>query len=136
MTHSTLSAADLLTDALRIISKPETWTQGGIARNARGHLVRAQDEDATSWCATGALACALHRRLPNLSPTPGLHLTHEHAIRILNSTVRALTAGRYKRIATYNDSTNHDCILHTFDIAITDALLSPNIASPDLHYTP
>ena len=40
---------------------------------------------------------------------------------ILTDTVRALTLGHYTEATTYNDRTNHSCIVHAFDIAIADA---------------
>ena len=40
---------------------------------------------------------------------------------ILTDTVRALTLGHYTEATTYNDRTNHGCIVHAFDIAIADA---------------
>ena len=136
MIDNTLSAAHLLTDARHIISDPDAWTQGTIARDAAGHPVAAQHKDAASWCATGALACALHRRLLTKSPPNAAHLARDRAIQILNATIRSLSAGHHKKVSTYNDATNHGCMLHTFDIAIADALLPPDIAPPGLTHTP
>ncbi len=39
---------------------------------------------------------------------------------VLTKTVRALTLGHYTEATTYNDQTNHGCIVHAFDIAIAD----------------
>ena len=136
MPQNTLSAAQLLTDARRIISDPNTWTQGTFARNAAGQPVAAQHKDAASWCATGALACALHRRLPIQSSPSAAHHARECAIHILNATIRALTARHHKKVSTYNDATNHSCMLHTFDIAIADALLPTTIAPTGLRPAP
>ena len=35
--------------------------------------------------------------------------------------MRALTLGHFTEATTYNDRTNHGCIVHAFDIAIADA---------------
>ena len=45
----------------------------------------------------------------------------ERADVILTDTVRALTLGHYTEATTYNDRTDHGCIVHAFDIAIVDA---------------
>ena len=136
MPENALSAAQLLADARQIISDPNAWTQGTIARSAAGHPLAAQHKDAASWCATGALACALHRRLRTKSPPKAAHLARDHAIHVLNDTIQSLTAGHHKKVSTYNDTTNHGCMLHTFDIAIADARLPATIAPSRLAHTP
>ena len=40
---------------------------------------------------------------------------------ILDDTIVKLTEGRFTASHSYNDATSHGCILHTFDIAISDA---------------
>ena len=45
----------------------------------------------------------------------------KRAGKILTDTVRAVTLGHYTEATTYNDQTNHGCIVHAFDIAIADA---------------
>ena len=57
-------------------------------------------------------------------PWRSRHLCSAHAnapATILTDTVRALTLGHYTEATTYNDRTNHSCIVHAFDIAIADA---------------
>ena len=136
MPQNALSAAQLLADARQIISDPKAWTQGTIARSADGHPVAAQNNHAAAWCATGALACAVHRRLTTKSPPDGAYVAYDRAVRILETTIRELTAGYRKQITTYNDATNHDSMLRTFDIAIADAHLPHDTAPADLHHTP
>ena len=53
-------------------------------------------------------------------PTP-LQRARNRAGKILTDTVQALTLGHYTEATTYNDRTNHSCIVHAFDIAIADA---------------
>ena len=50
-----------------------------------------------------------------------LQRARDQAGTILTDTVRALTLGHYTEATTYNDQTNHSCIVHAFDIAIADA---------------
>jgi len=38
-----------------LLSSPEKWTQGVIARDATGFGCDATDDDAVCWCLTGAL---------------------------------------------------------------------------------
>ncbi|MCY4582438.1 MAG: hypothetical protein OXE50_06520 [Chloroflexi bacterium] len=121
MPHATPTPRDLLAEARTIIAKPECWTQGTGARDAAGEPIGVEHQDAVSWCATGALNCAMYRHTDSLEVPPPLQRACERAGAILTATVRALTLGHYTETATYNDTTNHGCILHTFDIAISDA---------------
>ena len=121
MTATAPSPRDLLVEARTLIACPETWTQGAAARDADGEPVGVEHEDAVSWCATGALNCAMYRRVDSLDVPPPLQRAREQAGTILTDTVRALTLGHYTEATTYNDQTNHGCIVHAFDIAIADA---------------
>ena len=121
MPDRTPTPRDLLTEARTIIAKPECWTQGSGARDAAGEPIGVEHQDAVSWCATGALNCAMYRHADSLEVPPPLQRACERAGAILKATVRALTLGHYTETTTYNDATSHGCILHTFDIAISDA---------------
>ena len=112
---------DLLVEARTLIARPEAWTQGAAARDADGEPVGVEHEDAVSWCATGAINCAMYRHADSLEVPPPLQRARERAGTILTDTVRALTLGHYTEATTYNDQTNHGCIVHAFDIAIADA---------------
>ena len=112
---------DLLVEARTLIATPEAWTQGAAARDADGEPVGVEHEDAVSWCATGAINCAMYRHVDSLEIPPPLQRARERAGTILTDTVRALTLGHYTEATTYNDQTNHSCIVHAFDIAIDDA---------------
>ena len=121
MTAAAPTPRDLLIEARTLIARPEAWTQGAAARDADGEPVGVEHEDAISWCATGALNCAMYRHADSLDvPTP-LQCARNRAGKILTDTVRALTLGHYTEATTYNDQTNHGCIVHAFDIAIADA---------------
>ncbi len=121
MTAIAPTPRDLLVDARTIIARPEAWTQGAAARDAEGEPVGVEHEDAVSWCATGALNCAMYRHVDSLEIPPPLQRARDRAGTILTDTVRALTLGHYTEATTYNDQTNHGCIVHAFDIAIADA---------------
>ena len=121
MTATAPTPRDLLVEARTLISRPEAWTQGAGARDAQGEPVGVEHEDAVSWCATGALNCAMYRHVDSLEVPPSLQRARERAGTILTDTVRALTVGHYTEATTYNDRTNHGCIVHAFDIAIADA---------------
>ena len=111
----------LLREARAIITKPEAWTQGTAARDAAGEPIGVEHQDAVSWCATGALNCAMYRHTDSLQVPLPLQRAWERAGDILTRTVRDLTLGHYTQATKYNDATNHGCILHTYDIAISDA---------------
>ena len=121
MTATAPTPHDLLVEARTLIGRPEAWTQGAAARDADGEPVGVEHEDAVSWCATGALNCAMYRHAESLEVPPPLQQARERAGKLLTGTVRALTLGHYTEATTYNDQTNHGCIVHAFDIAIADA---------------
>ena len=121
MTATAPSPRDLLVEARTLIARPEDWTQGAAARDAEGETVGVEHEDAVSWCATGAINCAMYRHADSLDVPPPLQHARNQAGTILTKTVRALTLGHYTEATTYNDQTNHGCIVHAFDIAIADA---------------
>ena len=121
MTATAPTPRDLLVEARTLIARPEAWTQGAGARDADGEPVGVEHEDAVSWCATGALNRAMYRHVDSLEVPPPLQRARGRAETILTDTVRALTLGHYTEATTYNDATNHACIVHAFDIAIADA---------------
>ena len=121
MTATAPAPRDLLVEARTLIATPEAWTQGAAARDADGEPIGVEHKDAVTWCATGALNCAMYRHVDSLEVPPPLQRTRERAGTILTDTVRALTLGHYTEATTYNDATNHGCIVHAFDIAIADA---------------
>ena len=121
MTATAPTPRDLLVGARTLIATPEAWTQGAGARDADGEPVGVEHEDAVSWCATGALNCVMYRHAESLEVPPPLQRARKRAGAILTDTVRALTLGHYAEATTYNDRTNHGCIVHAFDIAIADA---------------
>ena len=121
MTATAPTPRDLLVEARTLIANPEAWTQGTGARDAQGEPVGVEHEDAVSWCATGAINCAMYRHADSLDVPPPLQHARNQAGTILTRTVRALTLGHYTEATTYNDQTNHSCIVHAFDIAIADA---------------
>ena len=121
MTATDPTPRDLLVEARTLIARPEAWTQGAAARDAVDEPIGVEHEDAVSWCATGALNCAMYRHADSLEIPLPLQRARNQAGTILTDTVRALTLGRYTEATTYNDQTNHSCIVHAFDIAIADA---------------
>lgn len=115
------TALDILTEARTLIAPPERWTQGTYARNAQGSAVPLRSRHAVSFCATGALFRAMDRHTRSTTVPAALQQACKRAREILDSTVAALTEDRFTASHAYNDATNHGCILHTFDIAISDA---------------
>ncbi|MDD9991914.1 MAG: hypothetical protein OXP75_08930 [Rhodospirillales bacterium] len=120
MTATAPTPRDILVEARTLIARPEAWTQGAAARDAEGEPVGVEHQDAVSWCATGALNCAMYRHADSPDVPLPLQRARDRAGKILTDTVRALTLGHYTEATTYNDQTNHHCIVHAFDIAIAD----------------
>ena len=61
MPDATPTARDILIDARALIAIPQAWTQGTGARDADGEPIGVEHDDAVSWCATGAINCAVYR---------------------------------------------------------------------------
>ena len=114
------TTADILTAAYGIMAFPHTWTRGAPARDAAGKAVDPTSTSVTRWCALGAIDLATHRLIPHPSKIANRHQAQTEARKACNRTVRDLTEQRYKNIAAYNDGTNHSCIMHTLQIAISD----------------
>ena len=53
-----MSALDVLTKTRELLSDPERWTKGSMAKNASGCTVRPDREDAVCFCLDGALTRA------------------------------------------------------------------------------
>ena len=94
MTATAPTPRDLLVQARTLIARPEAWTQGAAARDADGEPVGVEHEDAVSWCATGALNCAMYHHVDSLEVPPPLQRARECAGTILTDTVRALNPER------------------------------------------
>jgi hypothetical protein len=83
------TVADILRAARAKIERPENWTQKALARDADGGRADPFYEEATCWCASGALyaiGCgfyfgavfdALARAMDG--DIPGFNDTHPHA---------------------------------------------------------
>ena len=51
----TMKPSEVLRAARELICAPERWTQGVLARNAKGNAVKPVSRNATCWCAYGAI---------------------------------------------------------------------------------
>ena len=121
MPHATPTALDILTEARALIALPERWTQGAYARNKHGAAIAMRSRHAVAFCATAALYRAMDRHAHGTALPADLQQACKRARDILDGTVAELTEGRYTATHNYNDATSHSCMLHTFDIAISDA---------------
>ena len=121
MPDTTPTPRDILIEARNLIAPPERWTQRAYARNAQGTAVTPRSPRAVSFCATAALYRAMDHYADPAAQPAALQQACKRARKMLDDTVATLTEGHYTAIPTYNDATNHGCILHTFDIAISDA---------------
>ena len=121
MPHATPTPRTLLHEARSLIADPSAWTRGTGARDKHNDPITVEHDDAVSWCASGALNCAMYRHADSLQIPVPLERARERAGQILESAICGLTLGHYTRIPLYNDATNHGCIVRAFDIAIRDA---------------
>jgi len=94
----------ILKAARDLIAKPENWTQGAFARDAKG---RSEAIDrATCYCSIGAIAKVARTNLGSPVPAPVL---------------QALGFTSHCRLAQFNDSHTHAEVLDLFSKAITAA---------------
>lgn len=111
----TISAADILTKARELISKPNGWTQGSFARDDEARGVDATSDSAVCFCSMGAL----HRATNDLYNTDmqNINMAEAHAIHAL---VNSLPPAFHGDIVIFNDShnTNQDRVLEAFNKAI------------------
>ena len=121
MANTTPTPLDLLTRARNLITNPEHWTRGACARNVQGSAVPLRSRHAISFCATAALYRAMDHYAASSAPPVPLHQTCKLAHDILDNTISEITEGRYAAANDYNDATDHQSILHSFDVAISDA---------------
>lgn len=98
-----MNVKETLIKAREFIAKG--WTQGSLARDARGESVYEKSLEAVCWCAMGALYAA----------TPTNVLDHRDALFVLDRAGLGFGA-----IACYNDSTckTQEDALAWFDRAI------------------
>jgi hypothetical protein len=96
-----MTALDKLRAARDLISDPERWTQGTIARDWTGKQTTADAVDAFCWCAIGAL----EKVASNAQPFRALRW--------------AMPSG-YRSIVSFNDTHTHAEVLALFDKAIAE----------------
>lgn len=99
-----MSTVEVLKRARETISKPERWTQGAYARDARGYPIGVGHSDAVCFCATGAIARG--------APDPEARALAQMGVRIGRRPVEGLAA--------WNDAPErtHAEVLAAFDSAI------------------
>lgn len=108
-----LTTKEVLIKARELISKPENWIQGAVARNKYGVSTQAISPDAVCWCAVGALgAVACEYVIFNKTA---------HILEYAIQTQFPKVDGRPTTISIeeFNDYfATHEKILETFDRAI------------------
>lgn len=103
-----MSTVDDLRAARDLISNPARWTHGVIARDADDRPVYYPlDPAACSWCAVGAVRCAVGVSDERL----------DHAIMALTA---HLDENDTLSIASFNDTHGHAAVLDLFDRTIAD----------------
>ena len=73
---------DLLREAMSVITPPDTWTQGTLARTASGGRTSISNSEATKFCMVGAL----RRAISNLNVSDEVLL---HAYKIVQEEIHA-----------------------------------------------
>lgn len=99
------SVVEVLTEARKLIEKPEHWTQGVSARSRTGRHVSNRSKRAVCWCASGALDRVSYR----INAWTWLEASN------------ALRGYMRGHIEHFNDTRTHADVLKAFDRAIARA---------------
>lgn len=97
---------DVLREALKLIRKPERWTQGAYARDKDGDTCAPGGGRSVCWCAVGAVR----------EVTRG-HVLRYRAVNLLNEHTDHST----QNIIWSNDRVGHGAVVETFKRAIKAA---------------
>ena len=107
-----ITVHDVLVRARQIISRPEAWTQGALARDKDSKKVRVSSDLAVCFCGYGANERAALEL--------GVRLTIYSMLRDAGEALRDATPGG--RFAEFNDYYgSHAEVLTVFDKAIKDS---------------
>lgn len=91
-----MTTLETLKAARKKIEKPENWTQGELARSAKGNGVRPESSLAVCWCASGAM----------------MSIDKDCSFRDLAAVID-------NWIPVFNDTHTHSEVLAAFDAAIS-----------------
>jgi hypothetical protein len=97
---------EILKAARDLIAKPENWTHGAYARDIQGVAVPLSDDEATCFCAAGAIFRA--GSFPEYEPIP------RHICEKFGFAYEAT-------LAQFNDTHTHSEVLELFSKAISSA---------------
>lgn len=106
---SNTEVMDLLREARALISDPDKWTQGALARNAHGSEVAHYSPDACKWCAVGAISRVAASN----------NASYDTEMSAYSSLVQASRRLFYSdAVGEVNDTHSHTDVLALFDRAI------------------
>lgn len=105
-----MNTLEVLVAARELISAPERWTTGVLARNSKRHTVEPDDPSAICWCGMGAVVAVTPPQERVLAPND--HWMYLPALNRLRATVG------YDIFPDFNDSHDHAQVLAAFDAAI------------------
>lgn len=106
-----MAELDLIRRVRARLDKPEHWTRGSFARDAKGNAVVATDPKATCWCLVGAFLVE--------SPDPvnpiNSHMATQRASKIVTID-RGSNSG--SSVVTFNDGASHAEVIALLDRSI------------------
>lgn len=103
-----MDTVQILKDARALIADEKNWTRNAFARDSKGNEVTPDKEDATCFCAIGALSRVVQQ--PPYYDLPGERLLGDEA----------WISGEIG-VAEFNDAHTHEDVLALFDRAIARA---------------
>lgn len=108
-----MTPREILIKARELISKPEQWNQGCMARNKDNQVVHSYSDDAVRWCAIGAIR--------NIVCSNGYVGVEHLLIHCIPDDYKPYMRSN-ATLAEFNDDKTHKEVLGLFDKAIELAL--------------
>jgi hypothetical protein len=101
-----MNAKEVLVAAKNLLSDPNKWTKGEMARTINNVDVPFYAKNATCWCTLGAINKVLFDANEE---------TNKLAFKYLSD---AASSFGYRYISDMNDEVDHDAVMKLFDAAI------------------
>jgi hypothetical protein len=108
---------EVLLDARGRISPENRWTQGRYARDEDGRAVHPCSPSARSWCAIGTVHRSVDVMFRHMSRETQ-HAARTGAVYLLVQATTVIQPDHGPGVSHFNDTSEHDDVLHLFDQAI------------------
>ena len=121
-TRATIKVLKVLKGARDVLSDPERWTQGALARTASNRPVDVDDHEATCFCLFGAIAHVGIGLARSSDPTATDIAGSFVAADVVFDAIREMENYTELSVVSWNDNPdrNHAEVVQLLDTAISD----------------